>query len=174
MVAAAYPILVFIALRKGVEPRWLALGLVALVALRWGRPLLRKAPKPLAAAVAIAALALAWFRGSASVMWYPVGVNLAFLFVFASSLRFPPTVIERLARLRHPDLDERGVRYTRKVTLVWCGFFACNGLAAAAIARIGDAGMWTFYNGFLAYLLMGTLFLGEWIVRRNVMAAGRT
>lgn len=170
---AAYPILVYLGLRQGIAPRWLALAMLALLALRWGQPLLRRIPMPLAIAIVVAALALAWFRGTASVLYYPVGVNLAMLIVFAASLRFPPPVIERLARLRHPDLDEHGVRYTRKVTQVWCGFFVLNAAAAAATARSGNPEIWTFYNGFLAYLLMGTLFLGELLVRRRVMAARR-
>jgi len=175
-ISAVYPILVYLGLRQGIAPRWLALGMLALLALRWGRTLLRKIPLPFALATVAAALALAWFRGAASVLYYPVGVNLALLIVFAASLRFPPPVIERLARLRHPYLDEHGVRYTRKVTVVWCGFFLCNAAIAAVtayMARSGDTALWTFYNGFLAYLLMGLLFLGELLVRRRVMAARR-
>lgn len=169
---AAYPVLVYFALRRGVPPRYLALGLLAILALRWGKPLSRKLPVPLLLAIGSAAAALAWFRGSVSVLWYPVAVNLALLAVFAVSLRFPPPVIERLARLREPQLDERGVRYTRKVTQVWCGFFAANAAAAAVTAAWGDQKVWAFYNGFLAYALMGALFLGEWLVRRRVRSGG--
>lgn len=163
----AYPILAWVAMRQGVPARWLALGALALAAARWGRTLARKAPFLLAAAVAAAAL-LAWRWGEASVLFYPVAVNAAMLAVFAFSLRFPPTVIERLARLQHPGLDEAGVRYTRKVTAAWCAFFAANGLAALFTAVSGDADLWAFYNGFLAYALMGLMFAGEWLVRRRV------
>ncbi len=170
-VTAAYPVLIYFGLRQGVPTRWFALGLLALAALRWGRPLARKLPIPLLLAIAAAVAALAWFRSAASVLYYPVAVNLALLVVFAASLASPPTVIERLARLRHPDLDAHGVRYTRKVTVVWCGFFLLNAAAAAATALAGNQAVWALYNGFLAYLLMGALFLGEWLVRRKVMAA---
>src|SRR2546423_11913745 len=40
--------------------------------------------------------------------------------LFRSSLFRPPTVVERLARLRNPELPAAGVRYTRQVTQVWC------------------------------------------------------
>jgi uncharacterized membrane protein len=173
---AAYPVLVYFALRQGVAPRYLALGLLALLALRFGKPLARRFPVPLLLAVGAAAGFLAWFRGAASVLWYPVAVNAALLAVFAVSLRFPPPIIERLARLREPHLDARGIRYTRRVTQVWCGFFAANAAIAAftafrAAAR-GDRALWAFYNGFLAYALMGALFLVEWLVRRRVRAGG--
>jgi uncharacterized membrane protein len=167
---AAYPVLVYFALRQGAPPRYLALGLLAILALRWGRPLARKLPIPLLLAIGAAAASLAWFRGAVSVLWYPVAVNLALLSVFAVSLRFPPPIIERLARLREPHLDAGGVRYTRRVTQVWCVFFAANAAAAAVTAARGDRAVWAFYNGFLAYALMGALFLGEWLVRRRVRA----
>lgn len=169
---AAYPVLVYFALRRGVPPRYLALGLLAVLALRWGKPLARKAPPALLIAGGLAAAALAWFRGAVSVLYYPVAVNLALLGVFAASLRFPPTVIERLARLKEPELDARGVRYTRRVTQVWCAFFAANAALAALTAAAGDHAVWAFYNGFLAYVLMGALFLGEWLVRRRLRAEG--
>ena len=169
---AAYPILVFFALRRGVPPRYLALALLALLALRWGAPLARKLPVPFLIAAGLAAAALAWFRGAVSVLYYPVAVNLALLSVFAASLRFPPSVVERLARLREPHLDARGVRYTRRVTGIWCAFFAANAAVAAATAAWGDRAVWAFYNGFLAYVLMGALFLCEWLARRRLRAGG--
>ena len=58
---------------------------------------------------------------------YPVLVNAVLLAVFAASLWKPPSVIERLARLRHPDLPPEGVRWVTNVTRVWCGFFVLNG-----------------------------------------------
>ncbi|MDB5050198.1 MAG: hypothetical protein JWO30_3269 [Fibrobacteres bacterium] len=168
---AAYPALVYAGLRQGIPARFIALGLLAVLALRWGKTIVRKVPVYALIGMIAGAGALAWIWGEASVLYYPVAVNLSLLLVFGLSLWIPPTVIERLARFRHPDLDEHGVRYTRRVTQVWCGFFALNACAAAATALSGNPGLWAFYNGFLAYLLMGVLFAGEWLVRRRVMSA---
>ena len=55
--------------------------------------------------------------------WYPVIVNALMLAVFGGSLFAKQTVIERLARLQHPDLPPEGVSHTRRVTQIWCGFF---------------------------------------------------
>ncbi len=56
-----------------------------------------------------------------------------------------------------------GVRYTRKVTLVWCGFFIGNGAMALFTVLHGDMHLWTLWNGMVAYILMGTLMATEWL-----------
>lgn len=118
---------------------------------------------PLAAVAFCLALAVSnstdWLR------WYPVMVNAMLLAVFGASLHRGRPVIERLARLRHPDLPAAGVRYTRNVTRVWCGFFAFNGMIAAALAAWGPWNWWTAYNGAISYVLMGLLMGGEWLLR---------
>jgi uncharacterized membrane protein len=99
---------------------------------------------------------------------YPVLVNIALLSVFVYSLVFPPSVAERLARLREPDLPSAAISYTRRVTQVWCGFFAANGTIALITALWSSTGVWWVYNGLIAYLLMGVLFAGEYCVRLYV------
>ena len=54
---------------------------------------------------------------------------------------------------------------TRTVTKVWCGFFVANGLAALGTALWASPKVWSLYNGVVAYLLMGVLFAGEYLVR---------
>ena len=165
-----FPELVFISLRAGLPTQGAALALVLLVALRWGKALRQKLPlyAVLALFALMAVLVLRW--SGLMLRFYPVLMNLVLLSVFAASLWRPPSMIERFARLQHPELDERGVRYTRTVTKVWCGFFIFNGSIAAGIAVWGDTAQWAFYNGFLAYVLIGLLLGGEWLVRRQVMA----
>jgi len=170
LAGAGYPFAVYFGLNH-VSPTWLALPL----ALLW----LARAVMPSAAAStdrsAVSRL-LPWlvggfcvwlaFTGSqAGLRAYPVLINALLLAVFALSLKFGPPVIERLARLRHPNLPPDGVRYTRKVTIVWCLFFALNGGIAAALAIWGNWTWWTLYNGAISYALMAALMLGEWYVR---------
>jgi uncharacterized membrane protein len=99
---------------------------------------------------------------------YPVAMSLALLCAFASTLWHPPSMIERFARLIDPDLDARGVRYTRKVTMVWIGFFAVNGSVALWTAIAGSWLEWTVYNGAISYALAGLVFAVEYIVRQRV------
>lgn len=169
LLSLVYPLAVYFSLGR-IEPRWVALLLLGVAA---ARALMTREPVWLAAGAGAALLAAcAWLANDAlPLKLYPVLVNAVLLAVFAISLRFPPTVIERLARLREPDLPPSGVRYTRRVTQVWCGFFAFNGSIALATALWASDAIWALYNGLLAYLLMGLLFTGEWLVRRQVRRA---
>jgi uncharacterized membrane protein len=96
---------------------------------------------------------------------YPVIANVAVLLLFSWSLYSPPSLIERIARIQHPDLPPEGIIYTRRVTQVWCVFFILNGAIALVTALWGSFEIWSLYNGLIAYLLMGMLFAGEYIVR---------
>lgn len=116
-------------------------------------------------------LALSLNQAEQAMLFYPVWINAGLLVLFGSSLIFPPTIVERLARLMEGELDAKGIAYTRKVTQVWCVFFLCNGTIAAATALAGNWDIWLWYNGVISYVLMGLLMLIEWRVRRIVKAA---
>jgi uncharacterized membrane protein len=103
---------------------------------------------------------------------YPVLVNAVMLGVFGYSLLSPPTVVERFARLREPELSPAGVAYTRRVTQVWCVFFIVNGSIALATALWASPKVWSLYNGLIAYLMMGVLFGSEYLVRLYVRRRG--
>lgn len=96
---------------------------------------------------------------------YPVLVNAALLMAFGYSLVAPPSMVERLARLREPDLPPAAIAYTRRVTEVWCGFFILNGAAALATALWATEAIWSLYTGVISYVLMGILFGAEFLLR---------
>jgi uncharacterized membrane protein len=98
---------------------------------------------------------------------YPALVNAVLLGTFSFSLLKPPTVIERFARLQHPNPPQRVIDYARAVTKVWCVFFILNGSAAVVTALWGSDAVWALYNGLIAYVLMGSLMGIEWLVRRR-------
>lgn len=112
-----------------------------------------------------------WQNSEISLRFYPVWVNFSLLTLFWVSLYFPPPVVERLARLQHPDLSAQAIHYTRKVTQVWCVFFVANGLLALGTALWAEFYWWSLYNGCIAYLLMGALMGGEYWVRLKRMSA---
>jgi uncharacterized membrane protein len=106
-----------------------------------------------------------WSNELLTLRFYPAIANAAMLLLFSWTLLSPPSLIERIARIQHPDLPPEGIVYTRRVTQVWCAFFIVNGSIAFATALWGSFELWSLYNGLIAYLLMGILFVGEYIIR---------
>ncbi|AIL33262.1 COG4648 family protein [Basilea psittacipulmonis] len=108
------------------------------------------------------------FNLSALAYWYPIIISSLLLIIFAQSLWSEQTVIEKIARFRHPDLPPEAVHYTRQVTKVWIGFFLFNILITAILLHT-HLTWWTLYTGVIAYILMGILFIGEWLYRKYII-----
>jgi uncharacterized membrane protein len=160
-----YPIAIYFGIQH-FEPWKIASVLLFFLTLRmmmskitnqWGKPLLL--------ASIIYCLFVAWSNAVITLRFYPVMVNGVMFSIFFSSLFSSATVVERIARLQHPLLPVQGVIYTRRVTQLWCLFFILNGSVAFGTAVWGSFELWSLYNGLIAYLLMGLLFAGEYIVR---------
>jgi len=174
---ATYPVLIYLGLRY-FDPRWVALLLIVAAGSRLlGNRFPRRYLVLWGSAIVVASGFTLLTGSDLGVLLYPVLVNMVLLILFGASLSQPPTIIESLARLQDPDLPEAGVRYTRKVTQVWCLFFAVNGMIALSTVFLATQGFgrewWLLYNGLIAYVLMGTLFAGELLVRRRVQGTER-
>ncbi len=165
----AYPFAVYLGLEH-LSPRLFALLLGAL----WLARMFSGRQTPLSRTLATVALVFCLLLGLAGepalLRWYPVLISLALLGLFAGSLCSMP-IIERLARLSEPELPPAAVRYTRQVTWVWVGYFVVNASIASGLALWAPLSWWTLYTGLIAYLLMGLLFAGEWLVRQRIRNA---
>lgn len=107
-----------------------------------------------------------------TMFWYPIIINGMLLTTFGASLFSSQSLVERLARLQTPDLPPQGVRYTRKVTQVWCGFFIFNIAVCSILIVFEKYNWWAIYTGAISYGLMGLLMIGEWIIRQRVIKNG--
>ena len=166
-----YPLAIWLG-HGQVEPRLLA-GILLLAALT-RLPALkvsRMARWWLGGALLLAAFAV-WGNAMLPLKLYPVLVSVVMLAVFGYTLLAPPSMVERIARRREPDLPPEATGYTRKVTQVWCGFFAINGAIALSTALWASPAVWSLYNGVISYLLMGLLFGGEFLIRGYVRRRG--
>lgn len=164
LITLVYPLAIWFGEGR-IEPRFLA-GLLLLTGLT-RLPTLVADPTGLlwlGGTMLLVILAI-WFNALLPLKFYPVFVNAALLSAFIYSLIVPPSMVERFARLREPELPVAAMYYTRRVTQIWCVFFAINGTIALITALWASAALWTLYNGFVAYLLMGLLFTGEYLVR---------
>lgn len=147
------------------EPRWLAALLLLAAATRLPLLKLNKVARWLmAGAIVLAAIAV-WANMLLPLKLYPVLVSGVMLALFGYSLRFPPTMIERLARMRQPHLHPLAVMYTRRVTQIWCVFFMVNGSICLGTALWASEAVWSLYTGVISYVLMGILFGGELLYR---------
>ena len=172
VLSVLYPVLAVVGVRMVGAEAVVGLLVLSLLA-RLLFPAARKISLSLTLAPLVVALALAAVaarNAELSVRLYPVFMNLAMLAAFAATLWKPPSMIESFARITEPDLPESGVRYTRVVTVVWVGFFVVNGALALWTALYGSWRTWTLYNGVIAYIGMGTLLGGEYLVRQHFRA----
>lgn len=157
----SYPVLVYFLLQHH-GARALVLPLAALALARW----VLKREWIWGVAVLLLALATLLTNHSLPVKLYPAIVSLSFLAVFGYSLIKPPSFVERIARLREPALPPQAVRYTWRVTCVWCVYFLVNALVATGIALWGSDRAWALYSGGIAYVAAGALFAVEFVVRQ--------
>ena len=176
-IVIAWPFLVSFGLNHG-RISWLLPIVVGVLLVRL--LLVRRQRGPMRAvlqAVTLAGIALcaisALLKSHQLLLFYPVAINLVMLCVFGASLASSQPLVERLARLRTPELPPEGIRYTRQVTRVWCLFFIVNGAIALFTALHGDLRLWTLWNGMLAYLCTGLLMAGEWLLRQRLIRRQR-
>jgi len=164
LIILLYPLLIWYAHDK-LEPRLLAIILMTATTLRLATFKLTQRHRWMSlCALALGLPALFW-DSLLPLKLYPVAINIGMLAVFGVSLLRPPSIIERLARLENPDLPSFAVLYTRRVTQVWCAFFAINGLLSFVTAIWASEAVWSLYSGVISYLVMGVLFAGEYVLR---------
>lgn len=104
---------------------------------------------------------------------YSVVINITFLVVFGSTLFLKPNIIFRFATLADKKIlgstyENQVNKYCKKVTVIWCCFFIMNGSIAAYTTFFCSREVWAIYNGGISYVLMGTLFAVEFIIRKIV------
>ncbi len=196
VIAALYPILVFTLLVVfKVDTKILSLCIIALAAAFFLSATGSKKTsdkkgaldwKPLLSSVLFLAAGLFCFITGKEffLKLYSVVINLTLLVVFGSTLFLKPNIIFRFATLADKKIIgssyENQVKiYCRNVTIVWCCFFILNG-TAAVLTSFADKvfglspemarKVWAVYNGGISYVLMGTLFVVEFIIRKLVDA----
>jgi len=105
--------------------------------------------------------------------FFPVFINIMLIITFGTTLFHPPAMIYRFAILADKTIpkslgEKKIAAYCYKVTVIWVVFFAVNGSIAALTVFIGSDLIWAIYNCGICNVLMGMLFVGEYIVRKFV------
>lgn len=173
LLAIAYPFAVYFGLQY-FSPRYLAVGIAFIFLLRF--VVMRSSgsykSKLTLILITIAGILVSVVGAISNnlmvIKLYPVVISLLMFAIFLYSRLYPPTIIERIAKFKYPNLPPEAIAYVRKLTVVWCGFFIFNALVALWTALFATVKIWTFYNGFLSYILMGTLIVAELIYRKLI------
>jgi uncharacterized membrane protein len=171
--ALGYPLVMLLAWR-GVSPRYLGGLLILMLWLRCGagRESVAAALRRLtrldwcvAAMLGCLSIAITAADSERLLHLYPAFVSAGLLAAFGATLLRGPSMIEKFARLRYPEPGPEICRYTRRVTQVWCAFFALNGAFSVYTALYWSRAAWSLYNGAIVYALIGALLAGEWLWR---------
>jgi len=113
--------------------------------------------------------AVYWAAPPASGLLYlpPVLINLALAWVFGRTLmrgRIP--LISRFALMEQETLSPEVAAYTRTLTWVWTSLFVVAAAISLGLALSGHHDAWSLFTNLINYLLVGALFLGEFVYRR--------
>jgi uncharacterized membrane protein len=120
---------------------------------------------PLAGVASLIGLAV-WLDEARLFLLLPVGISVLLGLAFGRTLFGPdPTMVETFARLQVGELPDDEVRYCRRLTVLWCAFFAANAAVAAWLALRGSVAQWALYTGIVSYALIGSLLVGEMVYR---------
>lgn len=165
LLTAAYPLAVYFLLDHG-DVRLAGLAFLLVLAMRFLTPGSTQLQVSAAlGAGALFATAITLTNSEILARLYPVAVSGVLLVAFGVTLVRPPSMIERIARATGVALNEPDMRYTRTVTVVWCGFFLLNGGIALVTALATSREVWALYNGLVSYLIAGAILAGERLIR---------
>lgn len=95
---------------------------------------------------------------------YPVCVNFGIFLIFFSSIFSEETIIQKFAKMIDGELSKIELDYTRNLTYIWSLFLFIQFIISVITVFCSDR-IWIIYNGCISYILLGTFFTVEYIVR---------
>jgi uncharacterized membrane protein len=151
-----------------------------------------RARSPITALVAIILVSLLFHAVILSTVRFPYGLSLVGLFklsfvsvsalshwaiyvslltTFALTLRrgHTPLVTAMAGRFHGAVLSDEIIRYTRKVTIAWCLFFAAQLLTSVSLFLLAPLTVWSFFVNVMDIPLLVAMFAGEYACRLHVL-----
>ncbi len=170
-----YPVAIYVA-HEHLSPSQMLAGLLWLLGLRawvaaWVTRRRVTQQRVLGAVLVAAALLVLWRVHDVDMDWlrfYPMLFDLGVAAVFFGSLFTTRPLVERIARVFHPDLPPSGVRYTRRVTRAWGVLMVLVAAVSLYTALAASLRTWSLFNGVIVYLVIGVAFACEYLMRRRV------
>jgi acyl-coenzyme A synthetase/AMP-(fatty) acid ligase/uncharacterized membrane protein/3-hydroxymyristoyl/3-hydroxydecanoyl-(acyl carrier protein) dehydratase len=181
-ISVLYPLIVYCGLEYwGLSPRRLSIVLLALAFYHFlnfthGKSHMDCGRAAVFVALVLICAFLAFFADNILfVKLYPVLVSLSLLAFFGVTLFHGESFAFRMASLADKSLmvspSINAVRrYCRKVTIAWCIFFSVNAFIALLTVFVESDKIWSLYNGLISYILIGIIFIVEYLVRKMVQS----
>jgi uncharacterized membrane protein len=103
----------------------------------------------------------------ATISGIPHAVAYSFLlWYFGRTLvRGREPIITRFSRSVHGPLPPAMERFTRKVTIAWCVFFAAQLIVSAFLFAFAALGTWSLFVNLLNLPLLAVMFVGQLVYR---------
>ena len=104
---------------------------------------------------------------------YPALANLAYLTFTLSSLIIPPPIAFYFIDIFDKKIktvipEKRFNRYCRNATITWCVYFIIDGsISVFSVFWLSDLD-WGIYNGGITYVLMGLIFVAEFVILKKI------
>src|SRR5690348_13809931 len=157
-----YPVAIYFA-DGYLTPTQLLAGLLFLFAARvllaaWIKPQHHNRDLLFAALLGVAAFLVLWLLPEVRLDWlrlYPALISFGVLALFFGSLFTAQSMVERIARVMHPDLPPQGVAHCRRVTQAWCLVLAANVAVSVYTAFATSLQFWSLYNSVIIYCVFG-------------------
>ncbi|MFC3095375.1 hypothetical protein [Alteromonas sediminis] len=166
LLAVAYPFLVYHYV-SDVNPRWFALVLITLYAIKFGLSPSTKSTQDWLMLMIVSAFCSCIFllQSQTLLKFYPVLMSIGVGSAFFVSLTGEQCLIDKFARMGGKPPPPEAHTYLRRLTLIWGILLFVNGAVSAFTAWYTSLATWTLYNGLLSYLFMACFALFEWLYR---------
>jgi uncharacterized membrane protein len=177
LVSVAFAIAAHVAIVEGLSPAigaLLSLVPVTIIVIA----LVRRSRRPAVAFAALALVALAaWLVFPSLELHFPdlffvehAGGQLLLAAVFGRTLRRgEEPLVARLARIMHGEIPPRVARYCRGVTIAWTIFFCALFVLSFSLFAGGYLAAWSVLANILTPLLVGAMFVIEYLVRMRAL-----
>jgi uncharacterized membrane protein len=102
-----------------------------------------------------------WMWGLPQVLGY-----LGLLWFFGRTLvSGREALITRFARFIHGEIPPEIERYTRQITILWCGFFVSMLVVSVSLFTLVSTDAWLFFANVLNMPLLVGVFIAEYVYR---------
>ena len=158
----AYPFIIFYALKQNVAVKFIGLLLLLMIVFSF----LRNKNKFMFLAGLILVSFVIFFNQEIFLKLYPVLMNASVCTIFTLSLNKTPLITQFAQKMQKEPLDQSAIIYTHHATIAWAIFMFINTLISFATVFMANE-IWVLYNGFISYVLIGTMMLTEYIIRKG-------